>query len=85
MAPTGLNLNFCSGLCEFPFPDRMNASNHAIIQSLKSGSSKNVPPPCCVPIGLNPVDLLVITTIDGTESVVLKSYPDMEINACGCQ
>ena len=85
MAPTGLDLNYCSGTCNFPFPDRMNASNHAIIQSLKSGVQVGIPPPCCVPTDLSPMSLLILTEVNDKETVVLKNYPDMVINACGCR
>ena len=85
LAPPGLRLNYCAGTCNFPFPEQMNASNHAIIQSLTHGATAQIPPPCCVPVELIPAELLAITGDDSKTEVVLKSYPDMEIKACGCR
>lgn len=95
MAPPGLQLNYCSGECNFPFHDRMNASNHAIVQSMvrstqvdelknpkKEPKFEVLPKACCVPTKLSPISLLFL---DEHAKVILKTYDDMVIDECGCR
>ncbi|EDV23276.1 uncharacterized protein TRIADDRAFT_9129, partial [Trichoplax adhaerens] len=54
LAPQNFEYNFCVGRCKFPLTGRMNATNHAIVQTLmfvkKAG---NVPNACCAPISFS--------------------------------
>lgn len=84
MAPKGYSAYFCQGSCrKFPLPDHMNATNHAIVQTLVH-SLKNswVPPPCCVPTELTSFTMLYTDEFGRT---VLKNYRDMVVQSCGCR
>lgn len=39
IAPEGYAANYCDGECSFPLNAHMNATNHAIVQTLVSSSS----------------------------------------------
>lgn len=80
LAPMALPFNYCEGDCSFPLNYHQNATNHAIIQSLSNGIKK-VPPVCCSPIELHPLNLLYI---DSNNSTQMKSYKDMTVASCGC-
>lgn len=84
VAPAGYYANFCDGECKYPLADHLNATNHAIIQTLvKSGyPHRNVPEPCCIPTELSPISMLYI---DEFQNVVLKNYQNMVVEACGCR
>ncbi|PAV76468.1 hypothetical protein WR25_11614 [Diploscapter pachys] len=59
MAPKGYEAGECSGQCIHPLPDHLNATNHAIIQSLiHSFNPSQVPPPCCIPTQTAPLSIL---------------------------
>uniref|UniRef100_A0A8R1DZH3 TGF_BETA_2 domain-containing protein n=2 Tax=Caenorhabditis japonica TaxID=281687 RepID=A0A8R1DZH3_CAEJA len=59
MAPKGYDAYQCQGSCPNPMPAQLNASNHAIIQSLlHSLKPDEVPPPCCVPTETSPLSIL---------------------------
>ena len=87
IAPTGYNANFCEGRCHFPMLADMNATNHAIIQTLvkmkrANSETEGVPPDaCCAPRDLTTVSVLYI---DYSKNVVLKKYPKMIVKTCGC-
>lgn len=82
-SPPGYDAYYCHGECDFPFADRMNATNHAIVQTLvHSISSDLAPKACCVPTQLSPISILYM---DGPEKVVLKTYQDMSVVGCGCR
>lgn len=83
VAPPGYNAYYCHGDCHFPFPEHMNATNHAIVQDLvNSIDPRSVSKPCCVPTDLSPISLLYI---DEYERVILKNYQDMVVQGCGCR
>jgi len=83
VAPPGFNAHFCSGECTFPLQDHMNATNHAIVQTLvNSVNPSAVPRACCVPTELSPISMLYL---DEYDKVVLKNYENMVIEGCGCR
>ncbi|KAL7636465.1 UNVERIFIED_CONTAM: hypothetical protein RMT77_013240 [Armadillidium vulgare] len=87
IAPEGYDANFCDGRCHFPLLAGMNATNHAIIQTLvkmkKAYSDDGMPPPdaCCAPRDLSTISVLYY---DYSNNVVLKKYPKMIVKTCGC-
>ena len=83
VAPPGYRAFYCSGECGFPLPEYMNATNHAIVQTLvHSVNPADVPRPCCVPTELSPISLLYV---DEHDKVTLKNYQDMVVRGCGCR
>lgn len=83
VAPPGYRAYFCQGGCTFPLPEHINATNHAIVQTLvHSVNSQAVPEPCCVPTELSPISMLYL---DEHEKVTLKNYQDMVVQGCGCR
>ncbi|XP_022249332.1 growth/differentiation factor 10-like [Limulus polyphemus] len=84
IAPTSLEVHFCSGHCPFPLTKNFRPSNHATIQSIVNaiGLNPGVPAPCCVPDSLSSVTLLYF---DEDENVVLKNYPNMSVQNCACR
>jgi len=83
VAPPGFNAHFCNGECTFPLQDHMNATNHAIVQTLvNSVNPSAVPRACCVPTELSPISMLYL---DEYDKVVLKNYENMVIEGCGCR
>lgn len=82
IAPEGYNAHYCSGECNFPLNIHMNATNHAIVQTLiHLMKPTEVPKPCCAPTKLSPISVLYF--LDDS-NVVLKKYKNMVINSCGC-
>lgn len=84
VAPAGYYAHFCDGECKYPLAAHLNATNHAIIQTLvKSGYPEtNVPEPCCIPTELSPISMLYY---DEYSNVVVKKYLNMVVQACGCR
>jgi len=83
VAPPGYEAYYCAGECDFPLPDHLNATNHAIVQTMvNSVNPSAVPKACCVPTELTPISMLYI---DETERVVLKNYNGMVVQGCGCR
>ena len=83
VAPPGYEAHFCNGECAFPLADQLNATNHAIVQTLvNSVNPSAVPRACCVPTELSPISMLYI---DEYEKVVLKNYENMVVEGCGCR
>ena len=83
VAPHGYDAFYCQGQCLFPLAEHMNATNHAIVQTLtNSVNPMLVPNPCCVPTELSSISMLYV---DEHNLVVLKSYPKMAVEACGCR
>ena len=83
IAPQGYDAFFCHGECPFYLPDKMNTTNHAIVQTLvHSFNPQAAPSPCCVPTELSDIVLLYL---DEFEKVTLKNYQDMMVEACGCR
>lgn len=82
-APQGYDAYYCHGECTFPLADHMNASNHAVLQTLVSSINPTaVPRACCVPTSLGPQTLLYL---DDEDKIVLKKYPEMMVEECGCR
>lgn len=82
VAPLGYDAYFCNGECPYPLADHMNASNHAIVQTLVNSVNPNaVPKACCVPTDLSSISMLYLDE----NKLVLKNYQDMAVVSCGCQ
>ncbi|MBN3305032.1 BMP7 protein, partial [Amia calva] len=82
IAPEGYAANYCDGECSFPLNAHMNATNHAIVQTLVHlMNPENVPKPSCAPTKLNPISVLYF---DDNSNVILKKYKNMVVRACGC-
>ena len=87
IAPDGYNANFCQGICEFPMPSEMNATNHAYVQDLVqifgaiTGDGELPPSPSCAPQELATVSVLYY---DYTDNVVLKKFRQMIVKSCAC-
>ena len=83
VAPHGYDAFYCQGQCSFPLAEHLNATNHAIVQTLTNSVHPSlVPSPCCVPTDLSSISMLYV---DEHDLVVLKSYPKMTVEACGCR
>jgi len=83
VAPPGFKSHFCHGECLFPLADHLNATNHAIVQTMvNSVNPSAVPRACCVPTELSPISMLYL---DEYEKVVLKNYENMVVEGCGCR
>ena len=83
IAPEGYKASYCGGECTFPLHSSMNASNHAIIQTLVHLlTPESIPEPCCAPTSL---DSLKVLFLDEKYNVVLKNYANMKVKSCGCQ
>ncbi|MED6250975.1 hypothetical protein ATANTOWER_017999 [Ataeniobius toweri] len=81
IAPSGYDAFFCLGECRYPLADHMNASSHAVVQTMVNSVNGAVPRACCVPTSLSPIALLYL---DNHDRVVLKNYQDMVVETCGC-
>lgn len=82
-APQGYDAFYCHGECTFPLANHMNATNHAVMQTLMSSVNPVVVPrPCCVPTKLRAQTLLYV---DDEGKLVVKTYPDMAVDECGCR
>jgi len=83
IAPEGYDSFFCFGECDFPLNAHMNATNHAIVQTLMHLNShkKEIPKPCCAPTRTSAISVLYF---DDNSNVILKKYNDMVVKACGC-
>ncbi|XP_055633611.1 protein 60A [Toxorhynchites rutilus septentrionalis] len=82
IAPEGYGAFYCSGECNFPLNAHMNATNHAIVQTLVHlMHPTKVPKPCCAPTKLIPISVLY--HIDEA-NVNLKKYKNMVVKSCGC-
>lgn len=82
IAPAGYRAFHCMGACKFPLNANMNATNHAIVQTLVHLMTPDrLRQPCCSPTKLEPISVLYY---DDDNNVVYKKYTDMVVNACGC-
>ncbi|XP_072032265.1 protein DVR-1 homolog [Amphiura filiformis] len=82
IAPEGYSAYYCHGECAFPLNAHLNATNHAIVQTLVHLMSPQlVPEPCCAPTKLTAISVLYF---DEGSNVVLKKYRNMVVRACGC-
>ena len=60
----------------------MNATNHAIVQTLVHLMEPHiVPKPDCAPTKLTAISVLYF---DDNSNVILKKYRNMVVRACGC-
>lgn len=83
VAPPTYDAYFCQGECQFPLQAHLNATNHAIVQSIvHSVRPAAAPKPCCVPTELSPISMLYLDEFD---SVTLRTYQDMVVQGCGCR
>nr|WMB80898.1 BMP2/4 [Patiria miniata] len=83
VAPAGYQAYYCQGECPFPLVDHLNATNHAIVQTLvNSASPQLAPKACCVPTDLSAISMLYL---DDSDSVILRNYQDMVVEGCGCR
>lgn len=82
IAPDGYGAFYCSGKCSFPLNAHMNATNHAIVQTLVHlMDPQNVPSACCAPTKLSPISVLYYVD---ESNVILKKYKNMVVKSCGC-
>nr|DBA31707.1 TPA: hypothetical protein GDO54_007497 [Pyxicephalus adspersus] len=82
IAPEGYAAYYCEGECAFPLNSYMNATNHAIVQTLVHFiNPENVPKPCCAPTELQGISVLYF---DDNSNVILKKYRNMVVRSCGC-
>ncbi|XP_037817175.1 protein screw [Lucilia sericata] len=81
IAPKKFEAYFCGGECNFPLGSKMNATNHAIVQTLMHLKQPNLPKPCCVPTVLGSISILHYLNED---SVNLSKYPQSVAKECGC-
>ncbi|XP_063072611.1 bone morphogenetic protein 7-like isoform X2 [Engraulis encrasicolus] len=82
IAPEGYAAYYCDGECAFPLNSYMNATNHAIVQTLVHFINPDtVPKPCCAPTQLHGISVLYF---DDSSNVILKKYRNMVVRACGC-
>ncbi|XP_071114428.1 bone morphogenetic protein 7-like isoform X2 [Haliotis cracherodii] len=82
IAPDGYSAFYCDGECAFPLGAHMNATNHAIVQTLVHLMDPFMAPkPCCAPTKLTAISVLYF---DHNSNVVLKKYKGMIVKACGC-
>ncbi|KAK2914711.1 bone morphogenetic protein 7-like [Channa argus] len=82
IAPEGYAAYYCEGECAFPLNSYMNATNHAIVQTLVHFiNPETVPKPCCAPTQLHGISVLYF---DDSSNVILKKYRNMVVRACGC-
>lgn len=83
VAPGGYDAYYCKGECRIPMADHLNATNHAVVQSLVNSINGSLAPrACCVPTSLTTISLLYL---DDQNKVVLKKYQDMVVVGCGCR
>ncbi|XP_078508120.1 bone morphogenetic protein 7 isoform X3 [Lissotriton helveticus] len=82
IAPEGYPAYYCDGECSFPLNSYMNATNHAIVQTLVHFiNPESAPKACCAPTQLNPISVLYF---DDSSNVILKKYRNMVVRSCGC-
>ena len=82
IAPDDYEAFYCHGECSFPLSSRMNATNHAIVQTLVHlMDPTEVPKPCCVAQKLSAISVLYF---DESSNVILKKYQNMVAKDCGC-
>ncbi|KAF8374568.1 unc-129 [Pristionchus pacificus] len=81
ISPSYFDAGFCGGECPFPLPKEARASNHALVQSALSSSFSGLPSVCCAP---DRMESLTILYYDQNKAIVLKSFPRMIVESCGC-
>lgn len=83
LAPDGFGAFFCGGECNFPLTAHMNATNHAIVQTLAHLTSpgEDIPKACCAPTKLTDISVLYY---EDEFNINLKRYRNMVVKSCGC-
>nr|AVK72269.1 bone morphogenetic protein Bmp5-8 [Xenoturbella bocki] len=82
IAPDGYAAYYCRGECSFPLNPHMNATNHAIVQTLVHLMySDTIPKPCCTPTKLSAISVLYYGK---NSNVILQKYRNMVVRSCGC-
>ncbi|XP_037931830.1 protein screw [Teleopsis dalmanni] len=81
IAPKKFDAYLCGGECNFPLGSQMNATNHAIVQTLMHLKKPNLPKPRCVPTVLDSISILHYINED---SFNLSKYPRSVVRQCGC-
>lgn len=82
IAPEGYDGNYCAGDCNFPLNAHMNATNHAIVQTLVHLMiPTKFPKPCCAPTKLAPISVLYFVD---DYNVILRKFKKMVVKSCGC-
>ncbi|XP_010624375.1 growth/differentiation factor 7 [Fukomys damarensis] len=72
IAPQGYSAYYCEGECSFPLDSCMNATNHAILQSLVHLMKPDaVPKACCAPTKLSATSVLYY---DSSNNVILHRH-----------
>nr|XP_031321424.1 bone morphogenetic protein 8B [Camelus dromedarius] len=80
IAPQGYSAYYCEGECSFPLDSCMNATNHAILQSLVHLMKPDVvPKACCAPTKLSATSVLYY---DSSNNVILRKHRNMVGPAC---
>lgn len=83
VAPLGYDAYYCQGKCSLPLADHLNATNHAVMQTIMNNLNPNlVPSACCVPTQL---DMHTFLYLNDNSTVILKYYNDMSVSGCGCR
>ncbi|XP_064553546.1 protein screw [Drosophila montana] len=81
IAPKKFEAYFCGGGCNFPLGTKMNATNHAIVQTLMHLKQPHLPKPCCVPTVLGAITILRYINED---IIDLTKYQKAVAKECGC-
>ena len=81
--PTGITFTYCSGHCNWPFPQTVNATNSGRIQGRVAVLTAKVPEPCCAPKEYDNVTY-VFRSSDGSgiEAVQLEQA---KVISCECK
>lgn len=83
VAPNGFLAQQCEGRCLYPMGPHMNVTNHAAMRSLLySMVHSGVREPCCVPVRLASQNILFLNSHG---HVMLKTFPNMIVEDCGCR
>ncbi|KAL9978242.1 hypothetical protein ACROYT_G015737 [Oculina patagonica] len=83
VTPKVYNAFSCKGRCPFPLYQGLNATNHAVIQTIANlKNSRSVHPACCVPITLKPLNIMYK---DNNGRLRGKGMKDMIVDKCGCR
>ena len=78
ISPAGYSAYNCTGYCPTILGSHMNATNHAVVQSLMHLLDKTVSRPCCVPTKLSKISVLYF---DDNGKVQKKDFKNMVVEA----
>ena len=85
LAPDGYVAWFCNGTCEHPLAAHMNATTHAVVQSIMNFYyPRLVPRPCCTPTSLSGLSMLMKSPYKD-DTYTVKVLNDMVVDSCGCR